>query len=44
MGYTAALWSATWKKGREAPSLRINGRPNDPGPQLQAMAEDAFCR
>lgn len=42
--YAAPSWSDIWKKGTEASSLFRNSRPNEPGPQLLAMAEDAFCR
>ena len=40
----AHSWPGVWKKGTAASSLRMNSRPKDPGPQLLAMAEEAFCR
>ena len=43
-GYTAVSVVSAWKKGTAASSLLINRRPKEPGPQLLAMAEEAFCR
>ena len=42
--YAAPSLSGVWKKGTAVSSLLRNKRPKDPGPQLLAMAEDAFCR
>ncbi len=42
--YIAPSRPAIWKKGITASSRRMNSSPKDPGPQLLAMAEDAFCR
>lgn len=42
--YAAPSRSGAWKKGAVSSSFRINSKPNEPGPQLLAMAEDAFCK
>ena len=41
--YAAPPRSDVWKKGIAASSLRMNSSPKEPGPQLLAIAEDAFC-
>lgn len=44
LAYAAPSRSGVWKKDAvESPRL-MNSSPKEPGPQLLAMAEDAFCR
>ena len=42
--YATSSCRDVWTTDITASSFRINSRPNDPGPQLLAMAEEAFCR